>query len=97
MPTALLGSVAVANTMVASILERRREIGLRRALAASRGQILTESVLPSARDGLIGTVIGVLATVGYTVTQGWPPIVVVPLAAAGGFGGAVGLALYTNG
>lgn len=73
----LVGGIGVANTMVVSVLERRREIGLHRALGASRrqirGQFLTESVVLSALGGLAGTMIGVLATVGYARWQGWPP------------------------
>ncbi|WP_405867950.1 ABC transporter permease [Streptomyces sp. NBC_01515] len=88
----LVGGIGVANTMVISVLERRREIGLRRALGANRGQIrgqfLTESVVLSALGGVAGTVLGVLATVGYATYQHWPPVV--PLTTvAGGFGGAV--------
>ncbi|MEU9780394.1 ABC transporter permease [Streptomyces phaeochromogenes] len=88
----LVGGIGVANTMVISVLERRREIGLCRALGANRGQIrgqfLTESVVLSALGGVAGTVLGVLATVGYATYQHWPPVV--PLTSvAEGFGGAV--------
>jgi putative ABC transport system permease protein len=88
----LVGGIGVANTMVISVLERRREIGLRRALGATRGQIrsqfLVESVALSVLGGTAGLLTGVLATVGYALYQGWPPTV--PLAAvAGGLAGAV--------
>ncbi|MEU0513101.1 MULTISPECIES: ABC transporter permease [unclassified Amycolatopsis] len=96
----LVGGVGVANTMVISVLERRAEIGLRRSLGATRGQIrtqfLAESLLLSALGGLGGAVLGSLVTVGYAVYQSWP--VVVPLwAVAGGaaatlvIGGIAGL------
>jgi ABC-type antimicrobial peptide transport system permease subunit len=81
----LVGGVGVANTMVISVLERRSEIGLRRALGAHRGQIrtqfLTESVALSTLGGLAGTVLGLAATAGYAYWQHWP--VVVPLTAIG--------------
>ncbi|MFY1619854.1 ABC transporter permease [Micromonospora sp. WMMD736] len=88
----LVGGIGVANTMVISVLERRREIGLRRALGANRGQIrvqfLTESVLLSVLGGAAGAVLGVLATVGYASYQGWPPTIPVT-SVAGGVAGAM--------
>ncbi|MEU4528170.1 ABC transporter permease [Micromonospora ureilytica] len=88
----LVGGIGVANTMVISVLERRREIGLRRALGANRGQIrvqfLTESVLLSVLGGAAGAALGVFATVGYATYQGWPPMIP-PTAVLGGITGAL--------
>lgn len=85
----LVGGVGVANTMVISVLERRAEIGLRRSLGATRGQIRTqflcESLLLSALGGLGGVALGISVTAGYAGYQGWPTVV--PLwAMAGGVG-----------
>jgi putative ABC transport system permease protein len=75
----LVGGVGVANTMVISVLERRNEIGLRRALGATRGQIrsqfLTEAVLLSGLGGVAGVVLGTVVTAGYAATQHWPTVV----------------------
>ncbi len=64
----LVGGVGVANTMVISVLERRNEIGLRRALGATRGQVrsqfLTEAVLLSGLGGVAGVLLGVAVTAG---------------------------------
>ncbi|MEW1568894.1 ABC transporter permease [Streptomyces sp. NPDC093509] len=76
-----VGGIGVANTMYISVLERRREIGLRRALGASRGhirgQFLTESVVLSLLGAFAGLGVGALSTASYALTHGWP--VVIPL------------------
>ncbi|KRV47526.1 ABC transporter permease [Wenjunlia vitaminophila] len=83
----LVGGVGVGNTMVISVLERRPEIGLRRALGATRGQIrgqfVAESLLLSALGGLGGTVLGTVVTAGYAATRGWPTEVPMWAAVAG--------------
>ena len=74
----LVGGVGVANTMVISVLERRSEIGLRRALGATRGhvriQFLSESLLLSALGGAGGVGLGIIVTGGYAATRGWPTV-----------------------
>ncbi|WP_411084679.1 ABC transporter permease [Streptomyces sp. cmx-18-6] len=83
----LVGGVGVGNTMVISVLERRPEIGLRRALGATKGQIrtqfVTESLLLSLIGGLGGTVLGTLITAGYAFSRDWPTVVPVWASAAG--------------
>ncbi|HLU72530.1 MAG TPA: ABC transporter permease [Nonomuraea sp.] len=83
----VVGGVGVANTMVISVLERRAEIGLRRSLGATRGQIrlqfLAESLLLSAIGGVGGVALGIAVTAAYAGFQGWPAIVPV-WATAGG-------------
>ena len=82
----LVGGVGIANVMVISVLERRPEIGLRRALGARAVhigvQFLGESILLSALGGCAGIALGAAATAGYASTQGW--IVVVPVLAVTG-------------
>jgi putative ABC transport system permease protein len=88
----LVGAVGVANIMIISVLERRSEIGLRRALGATRGhirvQFLTEAVLLAFIGGAVGVGAGALATAIYASTK--HELVVIPaLAWAGGIGAAV--------
>jgi putative ABC transport system permease protein len=90
----LVGGVGIANVMVISVLERRSEIGLRRALGATRRhvaeQFLAEALLLSLLGGLAGTVIGVAATAIYALTQHWS-VQIPGLAVYGGTGAALAI------
>jgi len=71
----LVGAVGIANIMVISVLERRSEIGLRRALGATKRhiavQFLTESLLLAAIGGTAGVATGGLITLAYARIRGW--------------------------
>jgi putative ABC transport system permease protein len=88
----LVGAVGVANIMVISVLERRSEIGLRRALGATRGQIriqfLSEAVLLALAGGAAGVGTGIIATAIYAHAKGWTTVIPVQ-AWAGGLGAAM--------
>ncbi len=88
----LVGAVGVANIMVISVLERRSEIGLRRALGATRGhiriQFLSEAILLALAGGAVGVALGVAATAIYASSKGWA-IVIPALAWAGGLTAAI--------
>jgi putative ABC transport system permease protein len=88
----LVGAIGVANIMVISVLERRSEIGLRRALGATRGQIraqfLAEAILLSLAGGVIGVIAGAAATAAYARDHG-ETVVIPPQAWAGGLAAAL--------
>jgi putative ABC transport system permease protein len=88
----IVGAVGVANIMIISVLERRSEIGLRRALGATRGQIrtqfLSESILLAVIGGVVGVLAGAAATAVYASSKGWA--VVIPVEAwSGGIAAAI--------
>ena len=88
----IVGAVGVANIMIISVLERRSEIGLRRALGATRGQIrtqfLAESILLALIGGVVGVLAGAAATAVYASSKSWA--VVIPVEAwSGGIASAI--------
>ena len=84
----VVGGIGVANTMIIAIVERRNEIGLRRALGATRRhiatQFLAEALLLSLVGGFAGVVFGVAITAAQATTQD-NPITLPPVVAAVGF------------
>jgi putative ABC transport system permease protein len=75
----LIGAVAITNATLLNIIERRPEIGLRRALGATRlhitRQITLEAALTGAIAGVVGTTIGILAISATSIARGWTPTI----------------------
>ena len=90
----LVGAVGVANIMLISVLERRSEIGLRRALGATKGhirtQFLSEAILLAVLGGAVGVALGILATAVYAHTKNWTTVIPT-LAWAGGLAAAMAI------
>ena len=96
----LVGGIGVANTMVISVLERRREIGLRRSLGATkrhvREQFLFEAMLLSAYGGIAGVALGWIITAVAAKANGWvvaipPEVLVIAVAVTVAVGAVAGL------
>ena len=89
----LVGALGIANVMLMAVLERRNEIGLRRALGATRGhivgQFLAEAVLLAGVGGVAGALLGSLVAAAYAISQGW----LVALPVAGVVGGVLAATL----
>ena len=88
----IVGAVGVANIMIIAVLERRSEIGLRRALGATKNQIrmqfLAESILLAVMGGVAGVLAGAVATAVYAASKGWA--IVIPFEAwTGGIAAAI--------
>jgi putative ABC transport system permease protein len=90
----LVGAIGVGNIMLISVLERRSEIGLRRALGATKGhiriQFLSEAMLLALLGGTVGVGLGAAATAVYAHTKYWATVIP-PLAWAGGLASALAI------
>ncbi len=90
----LVGGIGIANVMVIAVIERRNEIGLRRALGATRAhirrQFLVEALLLSSLGGAAGVGLGAAVTALYADIEGWE-VVIPPIALIGGFAAAVAI------
>lgn len=95
----LVGGIGIANVMVIAVIERRNEIGLRRALGATRthigSQFLTESLLLATIGGATGVALGAAVTAAYAQLQEWR-VVIPPEAAIGGFLAALAIGAFAG-
>jgi len=75
----LIGAVAITNATLLNIIERRPEIGLRRALGATRGhiirQITLEAALTGTLAGVLGATLGLLAVISTSIARQWTPTI----------------------
>jgi len=90
----LVGGIGIANVMVIAVIERRNEIGLRRALGATRAhirrQFLVEALLLSSLGGVAGVSVGAAVTAFYAGVEGWD-VVIPPIAIIGGLAAAIAI------
>ena len=90
----LVGGIGIANVMVIGVIERRGEIGLRRAIGATRAhirrQFLTEALTLAFLGGTCGVMLGVAVTYAYSILQGWR-VIIPAVALVGGFAAALAI------
>lgn len=95
----LVGGVGIANVMVISVLERRGEIGLRRALGATKRhisiQFLGESLLLATIGGIGGVALGAAVTAAYAWSRGWG-VLIPEVAIVGGMAAAIGIGVVAG-
>ncbi len=95
----IVGAVGVANIMIISVLERRSEIGLRRALGATKQQIrtqfLAESILLAVVGGVVGVLAGAAATAVYASSKSWAVVISVE-ARSGGIASAILIGVFAG-
>jgi macrolide transport system ATP-binding/permease protein len=87
-----VGAIGIANITLVSVMERRSEIGLRRAIGATRGHIAGQFLLESGSMGVAGGIVGALIVVAVSAYQVWTPVLdpATPFLAPA-LGGAIGL------
>jgi putative ABC transport system permease protein len=95
----LVGGVGIANVMVISVLERRGEIGLRRALGATKRhisiQFLGESLLLATIGGIGGVALGAAVTAAYAWSRGWG-VLIPEVAIVGGMAAAIAIGVVAG-
>lgn len=77
--TLVIGMVGIANTTYVTVMERISEIGLRRALGATRAavrrQFLTEAAIVGAIGGVLGVLVGLIVVIAASLVEGWGPVI----------------------